>query len=116
MLKALADPNRLRIFGALMAGDSCNCELQESLDLPKNLLSHHLRVLSKAGLVKSRRDKIDGRWVYYTVDQEVVDHWHEWFSTFLDTGRIEKRPLCGPEGQLIHVTIDSDKETLANGS
>jgi ArsR family transcriptional regulator len=110
MLKALADPNRLRIFGALMAGDSCNCELQESLDLPKNLLSHHLRVMSKAGLVQSRRDKIDGRWVYYAVDREAVDHWQDWLSTFLDTGRIEKRPLCGPEGQLIHVTIGDDKE------
>lgn len=99
MLKALAEPNRLRIFAALMAGDSCNCELQASLDLPANLLSHHLRVLSKAGLIHSRRDKLDGRWVYYAVDRDAAKHWREWFDAFWDTGRMVKRPLCGPEGQ-----------------
>ena len=99
ILKALGEPNRLRIFAALMTGDSCNCELKEKLDLPANLLSHHLRVLSKAGLVHSRRDKLDGRWVYYAVDRDVAAHWHEWFHAFLNPARIMERPLCGPEGQ-----------------
>lgn len=100
VLKALGEPNRLRVFAALMAGDSCNCELQEKLDLPANLLSHHLRVLSKAGLVHSRRDRIDGRWIYYAVDKEAVARYRGWFNSFLDTERIQERVLCGPEGQL----------------
>ena len=54
VLQALADANRLRILDLLMQGDSCNCELKERLDLPPNLLSHHLRVLRQAGLVRSR--------------------------------------------------------------
>lgn len=54
VLKALGEPNRLRIFARLMTGDSCNCELRDELGLPPNLLSHHLRVLSEAGLVTSR--------------------------------------------------------------
>ncbi len=101
MLKALAEPNRLRIFAALMAGDSCNGELQERLGLAPNLLSHHLRVLEKAGLVHSRRDRLDGRWIYYAVDREAAARWGGWFKSFLDPARIQKRALCGPEGQLL---------------
>ena len=46
VLKALSDPNRLRIFARLMQGDTCNCELVQELNLPANLLSHHLRAVS----------------------------------------------------------------------
>jgi ArsR family transcriptional regulator len=99
ILKALAEPNRLRIFAELMSGDSCNCELKENLELPPNLLSHHLRVLSDAGLVTSRRDVLDGRWIYYTVDREAAVRWHAWFGQFFDPGRIRQRVVCGPEGQ-----------------
>jgi ArsR family transcriptional regulator len=101
ILKALGEPNRLRILAELMNGDSCNRELQENLDLAPNLLSHHLRVLSKAGLVSSRRDQIDGRWIYYSVDRETAAQWQSWFSHFLDPSRIKERIVCGPEGQLI---------------
>jgi len=98
--KVLADPNRLRILDVLMQGDSCNCELNEQLGLPPNLLSHHLRILREAGLVDSRRDVIDGRWIYYSVDREAVARWQRWFIEFLDPARIQARPvLCGPEGR-----------------
>lgn len=103
VLKALGEPNRLRIFAELMKGDTCNAELNEALGLPTNLLSHHLRVLSEAGLVTSRRDRIDGRWIYYSVDRRAAAHWHEWFGTFLDPDRIRERAVCGPEGQLVDI-------------
>ncbi len=104
ILKALGDPNRLRVFDLLMQGDSCNCELNEKLGLPPNLLSHHLRVLRQAGLVRSRRDALDGRWIYYAVKKQVVAHWRAWFSAFLDPARIGERVvLCGPEGQQVAV-------------
>ncbi len=99
LLKALADPNRLRIFAQLMRGNSCNGELQEKLGLSANLLSHHLRVLTKAGLVHSRRDMIDARWIYYALDKDMITHWHAWFNIFFDPARIQERPYCGPEGQ-----------------
>jgi ArsR family transcriptional regulator len=100
VLKALGEPNRLRIFATLMSGDSCNCELQEVLGLAPNLLSHHLRALEKAGLVRSRRDRQDGRWIYYTVNRAAAARWQAWFFDFLDPERIKERPVCGPEGQL----------------
>lgn len=101
VLKALGEPNRLRIFAELVKGDTCNAELTEQLGLPANLLSHHLRVLSEAGLVTSRRDRIDGRWIYYSVDREATARWQQWFSTLLDPSRIRERTVCGPEGQLV---------------
>jgi ArsR family transcriptional regulator len=104
ILKALAEPNRIRIFDLLMQGDSCNCELKEKLGLPPNLLSHHLRVLRHAGLVRSRRDALDARWIYYAVNTEVVTEWRAWLTEFLDPARVQKRAvLCGPEGQQVAV-------------
>jgi ArsR family transcriptional regulator len=100
VLKAMAEPNRMCIFAELMEGDSCNCELQERLELAPNLLSHHFRVLEKAGLVHSRRDQVNGRWIYYSVDRTAA-RWHAWFNQFLGPSRIQQRTLCGPEGQLI---------------
>ncbi len=111
VLKALSDPNRLRIFAELMKGDSCNGELKENLNLPSNLLSHHLRVLNEAGLISSRRDQIDGRWIYYSVDRKAAARWQTWFNDFFNPARIQERPLCGPEGQLIspdQITIFSN--------
>ena len=104
MLKAIGEPNRLRIFSELMTGDSCNCELGDKLAIPPNLLSHHLKVLSEAGLVTSRRDSIDGRWIYYSVDRKAAAHWQNWFNHFFDLDRIKERVVCGPEGQVIPET------------
>jgi ArsR family transcriptional regulator len=120
IVKALADPNRLRIFDLLMQGDSCNCELNEKLGLPPNLLSHHLRVLRQAGLVRSRRDVMDARWIYYAVNKQAVARWRAWFSEFLDPTRIQERTiLCGPEGQQVAVdpspVVAYPKENPASG-
>ena len=97
--KVLSDPNRLKIFAQLMGGDTCNCELAERLGMPANLLSHHLKALSEAGLVTSRRDRVDGRWIYYSVNRAAVAGWRAYLHDFLDISAIEDRVLCGPEGQ-----------------
>jgi ArsR family transcriptional regulator len=64
-LKALSDPNRLRIVDRLRAGERCVCDLTSALDEGQSLLSFHLRVLKEAGLVSDRRE---GRWAFYTLD------------------------------------------------
>ncbi len=113
VLKALADPNRLRILNLLMQGDSCNGELNERLGLPPNLLSHHLRVLREVGLVRSRHDAIDARWIYYTVDREAAHRWQTWLSELLNPARIQIRQcLCGPEGQQQAIEASSLKTAL----
>src|SRR5690606_33891829 len=53
-LKALADPARLRLLSIIAAhegGETCVCDLTEPLGLSQPTVSHHLRVLSEAGLV-----------------------------------------------------------------
>lgn len=101
VLKVLADPNRLRVFEALMRGASCNRWLAEELDLPANLLSHHLKVLRDAGLVHDRRDAVDGRWIYYQVDLSTLATLHQWFGHFFDPVGVQLQPqMCGPEGML----------------
>lgn len=65
VFKALGDPTRLAIIERLATGQHCVCELQEALELPANLLSHHLRVLREAGLV---RDQRRGRWIDYALE------------------------------------------------
>jgi ArsR family transcriptional regulator, arsenate/arsenite/antimonite-responsive transcriptional repressor len=65
LLKALADPVRLRLMSLVAShegGEACVCDLNDAFDLSQPTISHHLKVLHDAGLVD--RDK-RGVWVYY---------------------------------------------------
>lgn len=62
VLKAVADPTRLRVLKLLEAGELCGCQIQEVLGLSASTVSKHLAVLKSAGLALDRRD---GRWIYY---------------------------------------------------
>jgi DNA-binding transcriptional ArsR family regulator len=101
-LRLLADPTRRRIFVLLMNGETCNCEIVQLLGLPQNLISHHLRQLRQAGLVRARRDAQDQRWIYYSVDRDALARVHREVATLFDPARLgERAPTCGPatEGQ-----------------
>jgi len=65
LLRALGDDTRLRIFALLTKAELCVCEIEDILDLSQSLVSNHLAVLRRAGLVESRRDAEDARWVFY---------------------------------------------------
>ena len=65
LLKALADPVRLRLMSLVAShegGEACVCDLNDAFDLSQPTISHHLKVLHDAGLLD--RDK-RGVWVYY---------------------------------------------------
>jgi ArsR family transcriptional regulator, arsenate/arsenite/antimonite-responsive transcriptional repressor len=70
LFHALSDETRLQIIELLHKGESCVCELTDSLDTAQSRLSFHLRVLRDAGLV---RDRKDGRWVYYELDPDAFE-------------------------------------------
>lgn len=55
ILRALADPNRFRLFCALRGMERCVRDLVASEGMAQPLVSHHLRVLERAGLVRARR-------------------------------------------------------------
>jgi len=61
---ALAQPARLAIMDTLAVQDAAPGELAESMNLPSNLLAHHLRVLEDAGLIRRRRSDADRRRTY----------------------------------------------------
>lgn len=62
VLKALSDPNRLKIIDILSCGEKCACDLLENFDFTQPTLSHHMKVLMDCGLVLSRKE---GSWSYY---------------------------------------------------
>lgn len=63
--QALADPTRLMLAAALgEAGELCVCDLAWIAERSQNLVSHHLRALRSAGLVRSRRE---GKMVMYAL-------------------------------------------------
>ena len=71
VLRALAHPARMEVVAYIAArGPLCVCHLEEDLDYSQPTISKHLSLLRKVGLVESRRE---GRWVYYSVNEDVLD-------------------------------------------
>lgn len=64
MHAALSDPSRLAVVDLLSLGDSSPSELQALLELPSNLLAHHLKVLEESGLLTRSRSEGDRRRTY----------------------------------------------------
>jgi ArsR family transcriptional regulator, arsenate/arsenite/antimonite-responsive transcriptional repressor len=72
LLKALADPVRLRLLSLVAShegGEACICELNDAFDLSQPTISHHMKVLYDTGLVS--RDK-RGVWVYYQIRPQAL--------------------------------------------
>ena len=66
VMKALSDPNRVKIMKMLQHKVMCVCELHTALDITQPSVSKHLKILENAGLVAHRKD---GLWVnYYITD------------------------------------------------
>jgi ArsR family transcriptional regulator, arsenate/arsenite/antimonite-responsive transcriptional repressor len=72
LLKALADPVRLRLMSLVAShagGEACVCDLTGAFDLSQPTISHHLKVLHGVGLLdRSKR----GVWVYYQARPEAL--------------------------------------------
>jgi ArsR family transcriptional regulator, arsenate/arsenite/antimonite-responsive transcriptional repressor len=68
-LKALADETRLRMLDLLLrhAQALCVCEITEQFDLSQPTISHHLRLLREAGLIRGEKH---GTWMYYSATNE----------------------------------------------
>ncbi|MBM3534750.1 MAG: winged helix-turn-helix transcriptional regulator [Alphaproteobacteria bacterium] len=73
-IKALADPARLRIVEFLRRPDAgccvlpdrvCACDIEGLLGLSQPAISHHMKILTQAGLVSGEKQ---GRWMYYRLE------------------------------------------------
>ena len=97
---ALGDPGRLAIVDELAASDRSPRELSEALDIPSNLLAHHLDVLERAGLISRSVSAGDGRRKYVRLADD----------SFARVGR----PVVRPRGELLFLcTQNSARSQLA---
>nr|WP_147822721.1 metalloregulator ArsR/SmtB family transcription factor [Salidesulfovibrio onnuriiensis] len=69
LFKALGDYTRVRILYALSVSELCVCALAEVLDMSQSAISHQLRLLRAARLVRYRKE---GKNVYYALDDDHV--------------------------------------------
>ncbi len=64
VMKALSDPNRIRILKLLQKKDFCVSEITGIINLAQSTVSKHLKILENAGLVVSQKR---GLWVHYKI-------------------------------------------------
>jgi ArsR family transcriptional regulator len=72
-LRVVADPARLRLLSLIASADgaeACVCDLTEPLGLSQPTVSHHLKVLTDAGVLRREQR---GRWAFYRVVPEPLD-------------------------------------------
>ncbi len=72
MLKAIADPARLRLLSLVLShegAEACVCDLLPHFELSQPTISHHLKVLHEAGLLDRERR---GTWVFYAARPEAM--------------------------------------------
>lgn len=69
--KVFSDSTRIRILSCLKESEMCVCDIAVLLDMSQSAISHQLRVLKEAKLVKPRKS---GKIVFYSLDDEHVEH------------------------------------------
>ena len=89
-LKALADPVRLAILGFLREPDTtccsredgiCGCDVETFLGVSQPTVSHHMKILVQAGLVRAEKR---GRWVFYEIAPDAFEEVQRAFDPFTD--------------------------------
>ena len=80
LLKALGNPIRLDILNLLVSKEQCVCNIFDHLDLPQNLVSHHLGILRKNNLITAKKD---GKWVHYSINHKIFAGLKDFSEDFL---------------------------------
>jgi len=94
VLKAMADPTRLKILHSLQQGERCVSDILEVVGGSQANVSKHLSVLKRAGLVESRRDGLN---VFYEISDEGV------FT------------ICRNVCDSLEIRIDREQQTIIEG-
>ncbi|KKQ46592.1 MAG: hypothetical protein US66_C0036G0003 [Candidatus Moranbacteria bacterium GW2011_GWD2_37_9] len=71
-LRAVADPNRLKIICVLQKGDKCVCEIVSAVGISDKLASHHLKQLKSIGILTEKRE---GNFIRYGLDHKVIKNY-----------------------------------------
>ena len=78
--KALSEPKRVKILDMLSCGEMCACDILEHFDFTQPTLSHHIKVLTEAGMVTSEKK---GTWHYYSLNEETAKQYIQETAHFL---------------------------------
>lgn len=74
---ALSDATRLKIIQLLTEHEMCVCEIEDRLGMSQPAISHHLRILKRAGLIAGRKS---GKWTYYSINGEKFMKYNDKFN------------------------------------
>jgi ArsR family transcriptional regulator len=95
VMKAAADPNRVRILKMLEQKEMCVCEIRAALGLAQPTVSTHLKILEEAGLVARRKE---GLWVNYCrtkgdspYAEALLHHLRDWLNEDPEIRKILRR-------------------------
>ena len=91
-LRAISEETRLRIIGLLVRQEMCVCDLMEALELGQSLVSHHLAVLRRTGLLRDRRA---AQWIYYSIDAARLADLNADFLQLLGTSELTPEAAFG---------------------
>ncbi|GGI66555.1 ArsR/SmtB family transcription factor [Enterococcus alcedinis] len=93
MLKALANPKRLKIIDLLSCGSLCACDLLDHFDFTQPTLSHHMKLLENVGVVRVTKE---GIWHRYELTDRFVEQFLDSMAQLFskDENCICSVPLC----------------------
>lgn len=116
VMKALSDPNRVKIVKMLQHKSMCVCEMREALQISQPGVSKNLKILENAGLVRSRKE---GLWVnYYLADGSrspyaatLLGNLRHWLEEQTDVAElirklpaIRREDVCGSEPRPLQIS------------
>ena len=79
-LKAISDENRLQIICFLKTDTKCVCEIVKFLNLPQNLVSHHLKILKQQNIVFSEKQWLN---IFYSLNHDTIKQNISFFNSFI---------------------------------
>lgn len=100
VMKALSDPNRVRVVKILGVKELCVCEIKELLGLAQSTVSKHMKTLEEAGLVDYHKE---GSWIIYHLTKGEESDYAKVMLEHLDTWELEDDQLLQEMGRRIPV-------------
>ena len=105
VMRALSDPNRIRIVTLLQEKELCVCELTGLFSLSQPTISKHLRILEEADLVTSRKQ---GNWVVYRPAEDNRMGHARAMLYYLEKSVIEDKELQ----EMLHILPQVDRDRI----
>ncbi|GAP39728.1 ArsR/SmtB family transcription factor [Flexilinea flocculi] len=82
ILKAIADPKRLKIITMISNSELCACKILEEFQITQPTLSHDMKVLCDAGVVRARKE---GKWMHYSLNTDCIHDFKNFLNAIICT-------------------------------